>query len=275
MFGTAIIVFREVLEASLIIGLVLAAARGVVGRGRWVSIGIVAGILGAIGLALIADTITPLLDGMGQEVMNASILFAAVIMLTWHLLWMKKHAAQMSLKVKAVGLELNEGSKEPVVLALIVGLAVLREGIEVVVLLYGIATAGTNSVEMLSGGAIGIFAGLLAGFTLYFGISRIPARRLFQVSGWLIVLLIAGLATQAVSYLVQADLLPALGNEIWNSSFLLSEQSFVGRILHVLVGYVDQPMGIQLLTYAVVIGVLVMTMSISKRSTKVNIVDSE
>jgi high-affinity iron transporter len=256
MLGTAVIIFREVLEAALIVGLVLAATRGVAGRLQWVGAGIGGGVLGAVLLALLADNIAPLAEGMGQELMHASILFAAVIMLSWHLLWMRRHAAQISQEMKRVGHAVSTGDKEPVILAFIIGLAILREGSEAVIFLYGLAAAGSNSTELLLGGALGIVAGIAIGSTLYFGISRIPTGKLFQVSGWLILLLTAGMASQAVSYLVQADVLPALGYAVWDSSFLLSEQSMIGRVLHILIGYVDHPMGIQLLAYVVTIALL-------------------
>jgi len=262
MLGTAIIIFREVLEAALIIGLVLAATRGVSGRLQWIMTGIAGGVLGAILLALVADSIAPLADGMGQELLNASILFFAVIMLTWHLLWMRKHAAEITHKVKQVGQAVSSGDKEPVILAFIIGLAILREGSEAVLFLYGLAAAGSNSSELLIGSGLGILAGIVAGSVLYLGISRIPVGKLFQVSGWLILLLTAGLASQSVSYLVQADLLPAFGYAVWDSSFLISEQSIAGHILHILVGYVDHPMGIQLLTYVMTIGFLVTAMHV-------------
>lgn len=256
MFGTAIIIFREVLEAALIIGLVLAATRGVDGRLRWVNIGIGAGILGAVLLALVANRISSLADGMGQELMNATILFFAVAMLSWHLLWMRKHATEISHKMKRVGAEVSSGDREPIVLAMIVGLAILREGSEAVIFLYGIAAAGTHAAEIIFGGALGVLAGIVAGSVLYLGIARIPVGRLFQVSGWLIMLLTAGMASQAVSYLVQADVFPALGYGIWDTSSLLPQNSIAGHVLHILVGYVDHPMGIQLLVYALTIGLL-------------------
>jgi high-affinity iron transporter len=266
MLGTAIIIFREVLEAALIVGLVLAATRGVRGRVQWASIGIGAGILGAMLLAFIADTIGPMADGMGQELMNASILFVAVIMLSWHLLWMRKHSIEMTRKIKDVGAAVSSGDKEPVIIAVIIGLAILREGSEAVLFMYGIAVAGSNAAEMLTGSVIGIVTGIAAGTVLYLGVARIPTGRLFQVSGWLILLLTAGLASQATSYLVQADILPALGYDIWDSSFLLSEHSIAGHVLHILVGYIDHPMGIQLLTYALTIGVLVTVMSMMSKA---------
>lgn len=268
MLGTAIIIFREVLEAALIIGLILAVTRGVAGRLKWIGAGIAGGILGAILLALVAEKITPLAEGMGQELMHATILSCAVLMLSWHLLWMRKHASQISQEMKRVGHAISNGDKEPVVLAFIIGLAILREGSEAVIFLYGLASAGSSASELLLGSSVGMLSGVAAGSVLYLGIARIPTGRLFQVSGWLLLLLTAGLASQAVSYLVQADLLPTLGYSIWDSSFLLSEQSMLGRVLHILVGYVAQPMGIQLLTYALTIGLLSAAMTMMNQPQK-------
>jgi high-affinity iron transporter len=266
MLGTAIIVFREVLEAALIVGLVLAATRGVAGRVRWIGIGIGGGILGAVLLAMAADSITSMAEGMGQELMNAGILFLAVGMLTWHLLWMKKHAIQISRDMQRIGSEVSSGSKEPVVLALIVGLAILREGSEAVIFLYGLAVAGSSPSELTLGTGLGVLGGVTAGTILYLGIARIPTGRLFQVSGWLILLLTAGLASQGASYLVQADVLPALSYTLWDSSWLLSQQSIPGEVLHILVGYVDRPMGIQVLVYLLTAGLIGLAMSLMGRA---------
>jgi len=85
MLPTAIIVFREVLEAALIVGVVLAASRGVPARGRWVCCGIAAGILGAMTVAAGAGEISTAIDGMGQELFDAAILFSDILILPWAL----------------------------------------------------------------------------------------------------------------------------------------------------------------------------------------------
>src|SRR5471030_2990445 len=87
VLATAIIVFREVLEAALIVGIVMAASRGALRRGIWVGGGIAAGVLGAVGVAAGAGTIAAMAQGMGQELFDAAILFAAVLMLGWHNVW--------------------------------------------------------------------------------------------------------------------------------------------------------------------------------------------
>jgi high-affinity iron transporter len=193
---------------------------------------------------------------MGQELLNAAILMVAVVMLSWHLLWMKRHAASITTEIKQMGEALNSGDKEPFILAIIVGLAILREGSEAVIFLYGLAAAGSSAGELITGAGMGLLAGIISGTLLYLGIARIPTGRLFQISGWMLLLLTAGLATQASSYLVQADLLPALGYSIWDSSFLLPQHSLLGQVLHILVGYVENPMGIQLLTYLLTVALI-------------------
>jgi high-affinity iron transporter len=252
MLPTAIIVFREVLEAALIVGIVMAASRGAVGRGLWVSGGIAAGVLGAMAVAASAATIAAAAEGMGQELFDAGILFAAVGMLGWHNIWMSRHGRELAGNAALLGSEVRSGTRPLWALAFAVALAVLREGSEIVLFLYGIALAGQGGpLAMVIGGVIGLALGVAAGTAIYWGLVSIPMRLLFRVTSWLVLLLAAGLASQGAAFLMQADLLPPLGSNLWDTSFLLSEQSLAGRVLHTLIGYTAQPAGIQLVFYGV------------------------
>src|SRR5487761_674416 len=143
MLATAIIVFREVLEASLVVGIVLAASRGVPRRGLWVACGVVAGVLGAALVAAFADAISAAVNGIGQELFDAAILFTAVAMLGWHNIWMSRHGRELAESASQVGDAVRSGARPLYALGIVVGLAVLREGSEVVLFVYGIAaTAG-------------------------------------------------------------------------------------------------------------------------------------
>jgi len=113
---------------------------------------------------------------------------------------------------------------------------------------------------MLLGAALGVILGIAAGATLYFGLLRIPVRHLFAVTNWMIVFLAAGLASQAAGFLLQADLLPPLGNSIWDTSWFLSESSLLGKVLHTLIGYVARPAGIQILFYLTTLFAIVILM---------------
>ncbi|HET7548297.1 MAG TPA: FTR1 family protein, partial [Usitatibacter sp.] len=116
MFGTALIVFRETLEAALIVGIVAAATRGIPGRFRWIASGIGAGILGSLLVAAGAGALSQLAQGMGQELFNASILGVAVAMLAWHNIWMSVHGRELAANANRIGGDIRTGAKEMSVL---------------------------------------------------------------------------------------------------------------------------------------------------------------
>jgi len=269
MWATAVIVFREILEASLIVGLVLAATQGIPKRNLYINGGIVAGVIGAVLIALLAEPIADFADGMGQELFNASVLMLAVIMLTWHLVWMRKHSMQIASNINSIGKQLSKGNKSMYVISIVVGLAILREGAEIILLLYGMTAAGANVTQQLTGGSIGLVSGVILGAVMYFGLVKIPMRHFFKITGILILLLAAGLSAQAAAYLSQADMLPVLVTSVWDTSFILSEQSLTGQILHSLIGYTSQPSGIQIIFYVVtILSILLLTNIINRKSLK-------
>ena len=249
MFATALIVFREVLEASLIIGIVMAACRGIPRRSTMAIGGISAGLLGAIVIAAAAGKIAESASGMGQEILNAGILGAAVLMLGWHNIWMSRHGREIAAQMSAVGKKVALGSVPVWVLGSAIALAVLREGAEVVLFLYGVAAGGANPVQMLFGGAAGLLIGAALGLLMYFGLLGVPIRHFFTVTSVMILLLAAGLASQSAGFLVQAGLIPPLAEPLWDSSFLLADRSIAGKALQALIGYTARPAGIQVIVY--------------------------
>jgi high-affinity iron transporter len=249
MLGALVIVFREVLEAGLIIGIVLAATRGVAGRGQWVTVGALAGALGAGIVALFAEGISNAFEGSGQELLNASVLGAAVVMLMWHNAWMARHGREMAAEMAAVGAAVSAGKRPMTALAAVVGLAVLREGSEVVLFLYGILAAGTSGSSLFAGGVLGLAAGAAFTALTYYGLVSIPARHIFTVTTLLIALLAAGMAAQAVQFLDAAGFVNVLGRRLWDSSSWLPQDGIIGRLLHTLIGYTDRPTELQLVAY--------------------------
>jgi high-affinity iron transporter len=254
MFPTAIIVFREVLEAAIIVAVVAAATRTVPGRNRWLAAGVCAGLLGSVIVAFGTERIAAAASGIGEELFNASVLGIAVAMLAWHNLWMSSHGAALAADARSLGGEIRDGRRECSVLLAVVGLAILREGSETVLFLYGIAaTEGGAAPAMLAGGLIGLVAGATTGYMLYAGLLRIPLRWFFAATAILVLFLAAGMASQAARYLIQADVLPSLAAPLWDTSALVSEHSIGGNILHGLVGYEPRPAGMQIVFYVLVL----------------------
>jgi high-affinity iron transporter len=266
MFGTALIVFREVLEAALIVGIVSAATRGIPGRMRWIGAGVAAGIGGAILVAFGAGAISQLAEGMGQELFNASILGLAVAMLAWHNIWMSVHGRELAADAKEIGGEIRRGAKELSVLLVVVAIAVLREGSETVLFLYGVAISGDGSrMPMVTGGAIGLAGGIAVGWFLFAGLLRIPVRWFFAATSFLVLLLAAGMASQAARFLIQADVLPSLAAPVWDTSHVIPNSSVVGKALTGLLGYDARPAGMQIAFFVAVLLVIWAGMTWARR----------
>jgi high-affinity iron transporter len=260
MLGALIIVFREVIEAGLIIGIVLAATRGVHGRGKWITLGFAGGVLGACLVAAFAGAISDAFAGSGQELLNAAVLGTAVMMLMWHNAWMARHGREMAVEMFKVGEEVMEGKRPLTALALVVGLAVLREGSEIVLFLYGIIAGGTSGSELLAGGLLGLVAGAVFTGLTYLGLLAIPSRYIFMVTTILITLLAAGMAAQAIKFLDQAGFVTMLGESLWDTSGWLPEGGILGKILHALMGYSERPTGMQVIVYLAVLMVMALLM---------------
>lgn len=267
MFGTAVIVFRETLEAALFIGIMAAATRGLLGRGRWLMAGIVFGMAGALGLAAAAGQISVLADGVGQDLVNAGILTIALTMLAWHCIWVSNQGAATAANVRALGATFKQQHRAPWSLGIVVALSVLREGAETVLFISGYAT-GAGLRETVIGALLGILAGMVMGALIYFGLSRVPMKRIFAVTNTLILLLAASIASQLARALAQAGLIDAWGQPLWDSSHLIRADSALGTLAHALVGYESRPTGLQLAFYLITLLVIVSgTQWIARRQT--------
>jgi high-affinity iron transporter len=261
VLAALIIVFREVFEAGLIIGIVLAVTRVIPGRAWWIGGGVLAGALLACIVALFTSRLSEAFEGAGQELFNAAILGVAVVMLTWHNVWMARHGRELAADMRAAGEAVVSGSKSLAALAIVVGIAVLREGFEVVLFLYGIITQeGGANAGIALGGLAGLALGAGVCLLTYFGLLRLPVRYLFAVTSLMIAFLAAGMAAQAMAFLAQANAVTALDKPVWDTSWLLSESSLLGRALHTLIGYSEQPTAMQLVIYLATLAVMFVLM---------------
>ncbi len=257
MFATALIVFRESLEAALFIGIVAAATQGLVGRSRWLGAGVAAGAFGAIVLAALAGQMSGWLDGLGQDIVNIGVLSVALAMLLWHCIWVATHTREMVADARMLGQSVQGGQRRPWALVVAVALAVLREGAETVLFVSGALTGGgpVSPGAVALAGLGGLAGGVLLGAVLYAGLARIPTRHVFSVTNVLIALLAGSLASQLARALAQAGFIEAWTQPLWDSSHLLAPDSALGTLLHAFVGYDAQPSGAQLMAY---LGVLLL-----------------
>ncbi len=254
MLSTAVIIFREVLEIALILGVVLAATRGLPKRSQWVWGGLIGGLSAAGVVAYFAETISKAAEGMGQEVFNALVLFLAALLIAWTVVWMQRHGRLLTQRLKETGRAVTAGEQPVYTLAVVVALAVLREGSEIVLFLYGILASGESLAQVLIGCAIGFAMGSAVGVTIYYGLVKVSTGKLFSITSWLLMFLAAGMVSGAVELLSSAGWISLWTSPLWDTSGFLSESSLLGRVFHALLGYTERPSGIQWVSYLATLG---------------------
>jgi len=253
MMASSIIVFREVLEMTLVVSILLSVTRGLYRSRALISIGVISGLIAASIVALFMQEMEESMDGNGEFVFNAVVLLIATCLIAWTVIWMSKQGRQMASDLKQAGARVVAGDAPKLALITLSFAAVMREGSEAVFFLFGAAQMIQSEADMFYGSVLGFVAGGLLGWLLYRGLSLLPLRPMLQLTSWFLIILAAGMASQAASNLVIIDMLPPLVDSLWNTSQWLSEDSFLGEFLQVAIGYDTQPSGIQLLAFIVVL----------------------
>jgi high-affinity iron transporter len=213
MFGTGLIVFRETLEAALFVGIVAASTRGVIDRSRWLSFGVAAGAFGSVLTASAMGRISSWADGIGQDIVSLCILVIALCMLAWHCIWVSPNSSQMVQDAKQIGASTSKGNQTLWALAIAVALSVLREGAETVLFVSGLITGSSESL------------------------------------GAIILMLAGSLASQLAKTANQADWISLFGEQAWDISALLPNNSAIGMVLHGVIGFDASPTQLQVLFY--------------------------
>ncbi|WP_018295254.1 FTR1 family iron permease [Mariprofundus ferrooxydans] len=250
MIASMVIVFREMLEMVLVVGVLLAATRGLPGSRLWITLGSGAGLLGAVFFGVFMEQMETSFGGNGEFLFNAALLLMAATLIAWTVLWMSRHGREAGQRMQQVGHSVSRGELPFLSLAVVSMAAVMREGSEAAFFLFGAAQGmGADNGSMLLGGILGAVMALVLGALFYLGMIRIPMKALFGVIGWMLMLLAAGMASQAAWNLVAIDWLPAMIDPLWNSAALLSQQSLPGELLHILIGYDEAPSAMQVLVF--------------------------
>lgn len=251
MLNAIIVVFRESLEAMLVIGVLLAwIARqpepAVLRRGLW--LGIVAGIGLALALGFATFAAQSQLSGEALEKFQVAMVLFAAALIVQMVFWMHRHGRHMKRELEA------QAGRAAGALGIgaVAALAVAREGAETVVFLYGLG------LESRGGDRLALLAAALAGFALAAATGALVARgarflsyrTLFAASEILLLVVASALLMAGVDRMIGLDWLPPLLDPVWDSTALLDDGSGAGRLLADFAGYRARPSASLLLAYA-------------------------
>ncbi|MBI2639159.1 FTR1 family protein [Candidatus Peregrinibacteria bacterium] len=247
MFESFLITFRETLEASLVVFIILSYLKKT-GQSRNNFI-VYAGVIGAVIVSAIAawffQTIAGGLTGEVEEIFEGTTMILAAILLTTMIIWMA-HAKHVQHQIEArVAVELSD--RHRLGLFAVVFIAVLREGVETVIFLGAIAMRGAN--QGFLGALLGIFTAAFLGYFLFAGAKRMGLKTFFRVTSALLIFFAAGLIAHGIHEFQEVGWIPFWSQEAWNTAAFLSEKSVIGSIFKGVFGYNENPSILEVAAY--------------------------
>ncbi len=261
LLSSVIIVLREVLEAALLISILIALSKKTNLNTHWFLWSCLLGLLGAIVYGMNINSISDWFDGVGQEVTNAFIQLFIYCMLVFYILILSRFLVH-----KNTSLFFTRS-----IMILIVALAITREGTEIILYFFSVTHSKTHSIAVVVGMTIGASIGVSVGFLFYYLLNSLKLEKSIFIGLILLLLVSAGMVSQASLLLIQADWLPAQ-LPLWNSSVFISEKSVTGQLLYALLGYESTPTALQVSLYVFAIIVPIGLIQIIKKvySKKIN-----
>jgi high-affinity iron transporter len=239
--GAALLTTREGLEASLIVGIVLAYLAKTDNRDRFRVIW--AGTAAAIAVSIVTGAAlfftVGALEGRAEQIFEGAAMLSAVGVLTWMIFWMRKQAVNIKRELE----ERIEGAiaaGSAIGLASVVFFAVLREGWETALFLFAISES-SSPLATAVGSVVGLTIAISLGVALYMGSRRLNLRQFFTVTGILLIVFAAGLLAHGIHEFQEAGLLPTFVEHVWNTNAVVSEDSTAGEFLKTLFGYNGDP----------------------------------
>jgi high-affinity iron transporter len=243
--GALLIALREGIEMTLVVGIVLAylGQTGTMRAARWVWSGVAAATLVSLGFLGVLNALDAEFEGTTEQVFEGSTMLLAAVFLTWMIFWMLRNA-------RTLRSELHRGVENALAsggaawgLFLLVFFAVVREGVELALLLFAAPGEGK-----LLGAIVGLAGAIGVGVLIYAFGRSIDLRSFFRVTTILLILFAAGLVTHAVHEFVEGGLI-AGGPELFDLSGVLPDNEGAGALLRALFGYSADPTLIEGIAY--------------------------
>jgi high-affinity iron transporter len=238
---TFVIGLREGLEASLIVGIIAAfliqqGKRDAL-RPMWLGVALAIGL--CLGAALVLDAVGSSLPFKQREIMEASLALLAVAGVTYMVVWMRRHSRELKQTLEShAEAALQAGAWALIGMAFF---AVLREGLETAVFMLAAFQSSSNPVATGTGAVLGVAVAVALGYALYRGGVRINLARFFRVTGFVLVLVAAGLLSTAVHDFAEAGVITAFQQPAFDLSWLVAPGTVRASLLTGMLGLQPVP----------------------------------
>jgi high-affinity iron transporter len=246
MLANFLIGLREGLEAALVVSILVAYLVKTGRRDLLVPIwlGVALAILVSLGFGALLTFGPKGLTFEARETIGGVLSIVAVAFVTWMIFWMARTARSMKGHLESrLDKAVAAGGLSLVLLAV---LAVGREGLETALILWSNTQTLDSSTTPLVGALLGILAAVVIAVLLYRGALTLDLRKFFTWTGAFLVVVAAGILAYAVHDLQEADVLPGLGNLVWDVSEQIPPSSWYGTLLKGTVNFSPQTTWLEL-----------------------------
>lgn len=242
-----LLTLREGTEMALVVGIVLAYLGQIDARParRWVWLGAGAAALVSLGFLAVLNALDREFEGATEQLFEGTTMLLAAAFLTWMILWMSRNSRSLKGELqRGISAALDRGGAAWGVF-LLVFFAVVREGVELALLLFAAPGEGK-----LLGTVLGLAGAVGIGTLIYAFGRRVDLRTFFRITTALLVVFAAGLVSHAAHEFAEAGLLAGVeGPVLWSTKSVLSEDEGLGAVLRSLFGYADSPHAIEVAAY--------------------------
>lgn len=250
MFKIAIVIFRECLEIALLLGVIAAITKPIKNSRHFIIAGVLAGVVASSIFAFFVKSLTQVLDGFGDEIFDAGIILLTAVIISWTCVWMQGYNRKIRRNIDELSNKISSGNASKMMLVMVVATTIMREGVEILLYVYSISSAENISINDYGYGLfIGAMSGFLVGAIVYKGLIIFAGRYIFKISTILLILIAAGLASEGAGILTSAGVIELYADQLWDSSWVVSDMSIIGKLLNITIGYDSKPNGMQLIFY--------------------------
>lgn len=251
MFPSFFLSLREGLEAALIIGVLLGALQKLDRNELKVTIWLGSGVATVLSIAVgwTFNLVGASFEGRAEEIFEGIAMLLAAGILTWTVLWMRAQAGSISAKIESdTQAAVMKNSK--MALFSLAFLSVFREGLELALFLTA-ASMSANGTQVLIGTALGLGAVVVIAVLLFRSLIRLDLAKFFKITSIILIIFAAGLVAHGVHEFNEAGIIPAVIEHVWDFNHILDENSPIGLLLKVLVGYNGNPSLTEVISYLV------------------------
>lgn len=238
LLNSVIIILREFLEAAILMSVMLSLSHHFKIPLGWLKYSLVSGILGAVLYAYNITFISNWFEGVGQEVLNASLQYCIYFLLACFCIWFISTPSLTPLAIKLTSW----------LMATSISLSIIREFSEILIYLHVFPADSPQFTGVMIGTFLGAGIGLSVGVIIYHLLNFLSDKWSFRTIIIILSFIAVGMLSQATQLLIQADWLPSQ-HPLWDSTALVSERSVVGQLLYAIFGYEATPSLIQVSFY--------------------------